>query len=33
MLGHTYSAILINRYGNYKESLVGMDFLKWVKDK
>lgn len=33
MLGHTSSAMVINRYGNYQEDLSNMDFLTNQKDK
>lgn len=33
MLGHTSSAMVINRYGNYQEDLSSMDFLTNQKDE
>ena len=33
MLGHTSSAMVINRYGNYQEDLSNMDFLTNQKDE
>lgn len=33
MLGHTSSAMVINRYGNYQEELSNMDFLTNQKDE